>query len=63
MHTFLVGKLEGMRPLEGHRRRWEDNIKMNLRKIGRGTVDWVHVAQDKDKWQAVVSTVMNFQVA
>jgi hypothetical protein len=44
------------------RRRWEDNIKMDLRKIGFGDVDWIHWAQDRDRWRALVNTVMNLRV-
>jgi hypothetical protein len=47
-YNILVGKPEGKRPLERPRRRWEDNIKMDLREIGFGDVDWIHLAQDKD---------------
>jgi hypothetical protein len=56
-----VGKREGMRPLGGPRRRWEDNIKMDLRMVGLGGggIDWIDLAQDRDKWRAVVNTVMN----
>jgi hypothetical protein len=45
------------------RRRWEDNIKMDLSEIGFGDVDWIHLAQDRDKWRAVVNTVMNLRVS
>ena len=45
------------------RRRWEDNIKMDLQEVGRGCGDWVELAQDRDGWRALVSTVMNFRVA
>ena len=60
MHRVLVGKPEGKRPLGRPRRRWEDNIKMDLREVGRG--DWMELAQDRDRWRALVNTVMNFQV-
>jgi hypothetical protein len=50
------------RPLGRPRRRWEDNIKMDLREIGFGDVDWIHCAQDRDRWRAVVNTVMNLRV-
>jgi hypothetical protein len=62
MHRVLVGKPEGKRPLERPRRRWEDNIKMDLQKVGVGCGDWIESAQDRDRWQALVSTVMNLQV-
>jgi hypothetical protein len=57
-----VGKSEGKRPLGIPRRRWVDNIKMDLREIGLGGVDWVDVAQDREKWRALVNTVMNLRV-
>jgi hypothetical protein len=53
---------EGRRPLGRPRRRWEDNIKMDLREIGFGDVDWIHLAQDRDRWRALVNTVMNLRV-
>jgi hypothetical protein len=59
---ILVGKPEGERPLRRPRRRWVDNIKMGLREIGWDGVDWIHVAQDRDKWRAHVNTVMNLRV-
>ena len=62
MHKVLVGKPEGKRPLGRPRRRWEDNIKMDLQEAGRGRGDWVGLAQDRDRWRALVSTVMNFGV-
>ena len=58
----LVGKREGKRPLERPRRRWEDNIKMDLREVGCGGADWIDLAQDRDRWRAVVYTVMNLLV-
>ena len=61
-HKVLVGKPEGGRPLGRPRRRWEDNIKMDLEEAGRGCGDWVRLAQDRDRWRALVSTVMNFRV-
>ena len=60
--TVLVGKPEGKRPLGRPRRRWEDNIKMDLQEVGRGCGDWMGLAQDRDRWRALVSTVMNFGV-
>jgi hypothetical protein len=53
---------KGPRPLGRPRRRWEDNIKMDLREIGFGDVDWIHLARDRDTWRAVVNTVMNLRV-
>jgi hypothetical protein len=58
----LVGKPEGKRPLGRPRRRWEDGIRMNLREIGLGCVDWILLSQDRDRWRAVVSAVMNLRV-
>jgi hypothetical protein len=58
----LVGKPEGKRPLGRPVRRWEDNIKINLREIGWGGVDWIHLAQDRDQWRVLVNTVMNLRV-
>jgi hypothetical protein len=60
--NILVGRLEGKRPLGRPRRRWEDNIKMDLRGIGFGDVDWIHLAQDSDMWRALVNTVMNLWI-
>ena len=61
MHKILVGKTEGKRPLGRPRRRWEDNIKMDLEEVGTGGGDWMELAQDRDKWRALVSTGMNFR--
>jgi hypothetical protein len=57
----LVGEPEGKRPLRRPRRGWEDGIKMDLREIGLGGVDWILLSQDRDRWQAVVSAVMNLR--
>jgi hypothetical protein len=57
-----VGKPEGKRPLGRPRRRWVDNIKMVLREIELGGMDWIDLAQDRDKWRILVNTVMNLQV-
>ena len=67
VHKVLVGKPEGKRPegkrpLGRPRRRWKDNIKMDLQEVGRGCGDWMELAQDRDRWRALVSTVMNFRV-
>jgi hypothetical protein len=62
VYRILVGKPEGKRPLERPRRRWEDGIKIDLREIGWGCVEWIHLAQDRDRWRAVVNAVMNFRV-
>src|SRR5215510_11451968 len=62
VHRVLVGKPEGKRPMGRPRRRWEDNIKMDLREMGGGCGDWMELAQDRDRWRALVSTVMNLRV-
>jgi hypothetical protein len=59
---ILVGRPEGRRPLGRPRRRWEDNIKMDLGEVGFGDVDWMHWAQVRDRWRALVDTVMNLRV-
>ena len=61
VHKVLVGKPEGKIPLGRQRRRWE-NIKMDLQEVGMGWGDWMELAQDRDRWRALVSTVMNFRV-
>jgi hypothetical protein len=61
-YKLLVGKPEGRTPLGRPRHRWEDNIKMDLREIGRDGVDWIGLAQDRDKGRALVNVVMNAQV-
>jgi len=58
----LLGKHGGKRPLGRSRCRWEDNIKMDLQEVGCGGMDWIELAQDRDKWQALVNAVMNFWV-
>jgi hypothetical protein len=60
---ILFGKLEVKRPLGRRRRRWEDNIRVDIKEIWWEGVDWMHLAQDKDKWRALVNTVMNLRVA
>jgi hypothetical protein len=63
VYRVLVGKPEGKRPLERPRRRWEDGIKMDLRETGwGGCVEWIYLAQNRDRWRAVVSAVMNLRV-
>jgi hypothetical protein len=61
-YMILVEKPEGERPLGRPRQRWEDNIKMDLREIGWGGMDWIDVAKYMDQWRALVNTVMNLQV-
>ena len=62
VYRVLVGKPEGRRPLGRSRRRWEDNIRMDLREVGYRCVDWMELAQDRDRWRALVSAVMNLRV-
>jgi hypothetical protein len=62
VYRVLVGKPEGKRPLERPRRRWEDGIKMDFREIGWRDVEWIHLAQNRDHWRAVVNAVMNLRV-
>src|SRR5215470_10217895 len=61
-YRILVGRPEGRRPLGRPRRRWEDNIKMDLREVGWEGVDWIELAQDRDRWRALVNAVMNLWV-
>jgi hypothetical protein len=63
IYRALVGKPEGRRPLGRPRRRWEDNIKMDLREVRWGGMDWINLAQDRDRWRALVYTVINLRVA
>jgi hypothetical protein len=62
VHRVMVGKPEGKRPLGRPRRRREDNIKMYLQEVGGGCGDWMALAQDRDRWWALVNTVMNLRV-
>ena len=61
-YIVLVGKPEGKRPLGGPRRRWEDNIKMDLREVGCDPREWIDLAEDRDQWRAYVRAVMNLRV-
>jgi hypothetical protein len=61
-YRILVGKPEGKRPLGRPRRRWEDNIRMDLREIDWGGMDWIDLAQYRDQWRALVNTVINLRV-
>jgi hypothetical protein len=61
-YRILVGKPERKRPLGRPRRRWVDNIKMDLREIGRDGVDWIYMAQDRDQWRALVNAVLDLRV-
>jgi hypothetical protein len=60
-YRFLFGKPEGERPCRRPRHKWEDNIRMVVREIGWEGVDWMHLAQDRDQWQALVNKVMNLR--
>jgi hypothetical protein len=62
MYRVLMGKPEGKRPLGRPRRRWEDGIRMDLREMGSGSVDWIQLALDRDRWRALVNTAMNPRV-
>jgi hypothetical protein len=62
VYRVLVGRPEGMRPLGRPRRRWEDNIKMDLRELGIDGANWIRLAQDRVQWRAFVNTVMNLRV-
>jgi len=59
VYSALVGKPEGKRPLGRPKRRWEDNIKMDLQEVGCGVMDWMGLAQDRDRWRALVNAVLN----
>jgi hypothetical protein len=61
-YRILFGKPGGKRPLERSRRRWEENINMDLQEVGCGGIDWNELAQDRDRWRAVVTAVMNIRV-
>jgi len=61
-YRFLVGKPEGKRPMGRSRRRWVDNIRMDLQEVGCGYVDWIGLAEDRDRWRTIVSAVMNLGV-
>jgi len=62
VYRVLVGKPEGKRPLGRPRRRWEDNMKMDLQEVGCVGMDWIELAQDRDRWRALVNAVMNLRV-
>ena len=62
VHRVLVGKPEGKRSLGRPRRRWEDNIKMDLQEVGGSCGDWMELAQDRDSWRALVGTVRNLRI-
>ena len=62
VYRVLVGKPEGKRPLRRPRRKWVDNIRMDFQEVGCGYMDWIGLAQDRDRWQTLVSAVMNLRV-
>jgi len=62
IYRILVGKLQGKRSLGRPRRRWEDSIKVDLQEVVCGGLDWIMLAQDRDRWQALVNAVMNLRV-
>jgi len=62
VYRVLVGKPEGKRPLGRHRRRWEDNIKTDLEEVGCGVMDWIELAQDRDRWRALMNAAINLWV-
>jgi len=62
VYCVLVGKLEGRRPLGRSSRRWVDNIRMDLQEVGCGYMDWIGLAQDRDRWRTLGSAVMNLRV-
>jgi hypothetical protein len=62
VYRILVGKPEGGRPLGRSRRRWVDNIRMDLQEVGCGYIDWIGLAQDRDRWRTLLSAVMNLRV-
>jgi len=62
VYRVLVGKPEGKRPLGRPRLRWENNIKMDFQEVVCGGMDWIELAQDRDRWRALVNAVMNFRV-
>jgi hypothetical protein len=61
-YRVSVGKPEGKRPHGRPRRRWEDSIKMDLQEVGSGVMDWIELAQDRDRWRALMNAVMNLRV-
>jgi len=62
VYRVLVGKSEGKRPLGRHRRRWENNIRMGLPEVGCGGMNWIDLAQDRDRWRALLNWVMKLRV-
>ena len=62
LYRVLAGKPEGKRPLGRRRRRWDDNIKMDLQEVGCEVMDWIELAQDRDSWRTILNAVMNLRV-
>ena len=62
LYRALVGKREGKRPLGRPRRKWKDNIKMDLQEVGCGVVEWIELAQDRERWRSLVKAVMKYRV-
>jgi len=62
VYRVMLGKPEGKKPLGRPRRRWEDNIKIDVQEVGCGSMDWIELAQDRDRWRALVTAVMNLRV-
>jgi hypothetical protein len=62
VYRVLLGKPEGKRPIGRPRHRWEDNIKMDLQEVGYRGMDWIELAKDRDRWQALVNAIMNLRV-
>ena len=61
-YRVLLGKIEGKKPLGSSRRKWEDNIKMDLQEVGCGSMDWIELAQDRNRWRVLVNAEMNLQI-
>jgi hypothetical protein len=61
-YYWLILFIEGKRPLGRPRRRWEDNMGMNLQEVGCGGMDWIELAQDRDKWRAILNAIINLRV-
>ena len=62
VYRALLGKLEGRKPLGRPRRRWEDNIKIDIQEVGCVDMDWIELVQDRDRWRALVNAIMYFRV-
>jgi len=62
VYRVLVGRPEGKRPLGRPRRRWKDNVKMDLQEVGCGGMEWIELAQGRDRWRALVNAIMNLRI-